>query len=233
MNWSAEIWHFTPAEITAILLSVKTSLIATIISVPLALYGGWVFARKTFWGKNLLEGILQIPLVMPPVTTGIVLLLLFGKNGLIGTYLFRHLGIQLAFSQTAVVLAAIVVSFPLVIRSIRAAIEMVDPSFDLAARSLGKDAWGTFFHVTLPMASPGIIRGVILGFARCLGEFGATITFAGNIAGITQTIPLAMYVNLQIPGKEMEMIRLAVVSILIAFTAMASAELLNRKVEKR
>lgn len=233
MNWPTDIWHFTPSELTAILLSVKTALIATVTSVPLALYGGWLFARKTFIGKNILEGILQIPLVMPPVTTGIVLLLLFGKNGLIGRHLYENFGIQLAFTQTAVIMAAIVVSFPLVIRSIRASIEMVDPKFEMAARSLGKGAWGTFFHVTLPMAAPGILRGVILGFARCLGEFGATITFAGNIAGITQTIPLAMYVNLQIPGKEMAMIRLAVISILIAFLAMASAEIMNRKVEKR
>lgn len=233
MSFLTNIWHFTPDELTAILLSVKTSVIATIITIPLALYGGWLFARKSFVGKNLLEGILQIPLVMPPVTTGIVLLLLFGKNGWIGKYLYAYFGIQLAFSQAAVVIAALVVSFPLVIRSIRSSIELVDPRYDMAARSLGKNAWGAFMHVTLPMAAPGIIRGVILGFARCLGEFGATITFAGNIAGITQTIPLAMYVNLQIPGKEMEMIRLAIISILIAFLAMLSAEILNRRVEKR
>lgn len=232
MSWT-NIFQFTPSEVTAILLSVKTALIATLVSAPFALYGGWVFARKSFFGKSLMEGILQIPLVMPPVTTGIVLLLILGKNGWIGKYLFEHFEIQLAFSQTAVVIAAIVVSFPLIIRSIRSSIELVDPRFDMAARSLGKGPWGTFFTITLPMAAPGVIRGIILGFARCLGEFGATITFAGNIAGITQTIPLAMYVNLQIPGKETEMIRLAVISILIAFLAMASAELLNRQVEKR
>lgn len=229
----ADFFQFTPSEITAILLSVKTAIIATLISAPFAIYGGWIFARKSFFGKSLLEGILQIPLVMPPVTTGIVLLLIFGKNGWIGKHLYEHFGVQLAFSQTAVIIAAIVVSFPLIIRSIRSSIEMVDPRYDMAARSLGKGPWGTFFSITLPMAAPGVIRGVILGFARCLGEFGATITFAGNIAGITQTIPLAMYVNLQIPGKEMEMVRLAIISILIAFLAMASAELLNRRVEKR
>lgn len=221
----------TPAELSAILLSIKVAILGSVITFPFALFIGWGMARYTFKGKSLIEGIIHLPLVMPPVTTGYLLLILMGTQGIIGEWLTRSFGIQLAFNQTAAIIAAMVVSFPLVTRSIRTAIEMVDQRMEDASRTLGVSPLSTFFKITFPLAIPGILSGVVLGFARCLGEFGATITFAGNIEGETQTIPLAVYSLMQVPGKEGSTLRLVIISAIIALIAMILAEYLYKKVK--
>lgn len=223
----------TNAELSAILLSLKVALLSTLISFPVALYFGWIMARSHFKGKSIIEGIIHFPLVMPPVTTGYLLLILLGTQGVIGSWLYKSFGIRLAFNQAAAIIAAMVVSFPLATRSIRTSIEMVDRRFEDASRTLGVSYFQTFFRVTFPLALPGIISGLVLGFARCLGEFGATITFAGNIQGETQTIPLAVYSLMQVPGKEGATLRLVIFSAIISLLAMIFAEYLNKKVKKK
>jgi molybdate transport system permease protein len=223
----------TPAEWSAILLSLKVAGLSTVIAIPFALPIGWFLARNIFYGKSVIEGFLHLPLVMPPVTTGYLLLIILGTKGILGGWLYDHFGIQLAFNQTAAVIAAIVVSFPLMTRSIRTAIEMVDPDLEAASRTLGVSPLITFFRITVPLALPGIISGVVLGFARALGEFGATITFAGNIEGKTRTIPIAVYSYMQTPGREASTLRLVIISAIIALAAMIVAEYLNRRVMRR
>lgn len=220
------------AEWSVILLSLKVALISTAVSFPFALLIGWWLARSSFKGKSIIEGLIHLPLVMPPVTTGYLLLLILGTNGIIGKWLFQHFGIRIAFNQTAAIIAAMVVSFPLITRSIRTAIEMVDQRLESASRTLGISPLLTFFRITFPLAMPGIISGAILGFARCLGEFGATITFAGNIEGETRTIPLAVYSLMQVPGKEGATLRLVLISALISLIAMIFAEYLNKRVKQ-
>jgi molybdate transport system permease protein len=193
---------------------------------------GWWLARSSFRVKPIIEGFIYLPLVMPPVTTGYLLLLLFGINGMIGRWLFQWLGIRIAFTQVAAIIAAMVVSFPLMLRSIRTAIEMVDPRLESASRTLGISPIFTFIRITIPLSMPGIISGIILGFARCLGEFGATITFAGNIEGETQTIPLAVYSLMQVPGKESATLRLVIISAIISLIAMILAEYLNKRIKQ-
>jgi len=194
---------------------------------------GWFLARKSFIGKSVLEGILHLPLVLPPITTGYLLLVLFGNRGLIGSFFYEKLGIQIAFSFYAAVIAAIFVSFPLVTRSVRLSIELVDQKLEEAARTLGASNLKVFFTITLPLALPGVISGFILAFARSLGEFGATISFAGNIEGKTQTLPLAIFSEMQVPGKEVSTMRLVIVSVILSLIAMIAAEILNKRVIKR
>ncbi|MGD2034413.1 MAG: molybdate ABC transporter permease subunit [Bacteroidales bacterium] len=220
---------FSSAEWTAILLSLKIAGISTITAFPFALMIGWLLGRKMFIGKPVIEGFLHLPLVMPPVTTGYLLLLLLGTQSLIGSWLYRNFGIRLAFNQTAAVIAAIVVSFPLMTRSIRTSIEMVDQRMEAASKTLGISPFLTFFRITFPLALPGILSGIVLGFARALGEFGATITFAGNIEGETRTIPMAVYTYMQIPGNENATFRLVIISAIISLIAMILAEYLNKK----
>jgi molybdate transport system permease protein len=208
-------------------------MISTLLAFPFAVMAGWLFARSTFYGKSIVEGILHLPLVMPPVTTGYLLLLILGTKGLIGSWLYETFHIRLAFNQSAAIIAALVVSFPLMTRSIRTAIEMVDPRMEAASRTLGVSPWMTFFRITFPLSLPGIISGLVLGFARALGEFGATITFAGNIEGKTRTIPMAVYSYMQTPGKEEFTLRLVLVSAIIALIAMILAEYLNKKVKRK
>jgi len=224
---------FNAEELSAIGLTLKVALWCSLITLPLAIAFGWLLARKRFKGKLFLEAFFHLPLVLPPVTTGFILLWFLGRNSFIGSFLYKTFGIQIAFSFSAAVLAAVVVSFPLVLRSVRTAIEMVDRKYEMAARTLGAGRWRTFFTVTLPIAMPGVISGFILSFARCMGEFGATITFAGNIAGETQTLPLALFSYMQVPGEEYASIRLAIISVIIAFIAMAASELINRKNRKQ
>lgn len=228
-----QLLHFNTAEIHAIWLSVKVALYCTLVAVPLALVVGYQMARKDFRGKAIIESLIHLPLVMPPVTTGYLLLLLFGSKGFLGQWLNSAFGIKLAFTFQAAVLASIVVSFPLIVRSVRASMEMVDTGLEDASRILGAGRLKTFFRVTVPLALPGIISGGILGFARSLGEFGATITFAGNIAGETQTLPLAIYAYMQIPGHEMATLRLVLVSVVISFVAMGFSEWYIRKQTKQ
>lgn len=228
-----ELFNYTEAELEAIQLSIQVALWCTLIAIPLATAIGWFLARKSFRGKAVLEGFLYLPLVLPPVTTGYLLLLVFGTKGFIGSFLNEYFGIKIAFSFYAAVIASVVVSFPLVTRAVKLAIEMVDQKFEVAASTLGASNLKVFFTITLPMALPGVISGFILCFARSLGEFGATITFAGNIAGETQTLPLAIYSTMQMPGQEMLTFRLVLVSVIISLVAMIGAEILNKRVLKR
>ena len=227
-----DFFSFTNEELLAIGLSLKVALICSIISLPIAFGMSWLLVRKKFPGKWFIDGIVQLPLVLPPVTIGYLLLLVFGARGFIGSILLEHFGLRISFTFWAAVLASIVVSFPLVVRAIKVSIQMIDEELEMAARSLGAGSVKTFITITIPLALPGIVSGFILSFARCLGEFGATITFAGNIVGETQTLPLAIYSAMEVPGGEWIAFRLASVSILISFAAMVGSEILNKKLIK-
>lgn len=172
----------------------------------------------------MIEGIIHLPLVMPPVATGYLLLLVFGTHGILGSWLFQTFGIRLAFAFPAAILASIVVSFPLMVRSIRTAMELVDPKLEQASRLLGASHLKTLFQITIPLAGPGIISGTVLAFARSLGEFGATISFAGNIPGVTQTLPLAIYSKMQVPGEEKSTFTLVAIAVAISFVTMILSE---------
>ncbi len=206
-------------------LSVKISLLATLANLPIAFVISWVLARYEFRGKSLVDGIVNLPLVMPPVTIGYLLLFLLGKQGILGSWLFQFFGLRISFTTAAAVIAAMVVSFPLLARSLRISLEMVDQRLESCAATLGASRWEVLVRVTLPLAVPGLINGLMLGFARSLGEFGATMVFAGNIGGETRTIPLAVYSNLQVPGYEKEAMVLVIVSIVISFSAMSVSKL--------
>ncbi|MFW6107867.1 MAG: molybdate ABC transporter permease subunit [bacterium] len=222
-----------PDEWRAIVLSVKVGLWCTVVGVPPAVLLGWVLARKEFPGKVLLDGLVHLPLVMPPVATGFLLLVLLGTEGVIGRWLYNVFGVRIAFTWRAAVVASAVVSFPLATRAVRVAMEMVDPGLEEAARTLGAGPVRVFLGVTLPLALPGVVSGAILAFARSLGEFGATITFAGNIAGETRTLPLAVYSYTQRSGGEVAALRLVLVSIVVSFAALAGSELLVRRARRR
>lgn len=181
-------------------------------------------ARKHFTGKPIIEGIIHLPLVMPPVATGYLLLLIFGTKGMIGSWLFQTFGIRLAFAFPAAVLASIVVAFPLMVRSIRTAMELVDSRLEQTSQLLGASRFKTLYKITIPLAAPGIIAGTVLAFARSLGEFGATISFAGNIPGETQTLPLAIYSKMQVPGEEQSTLILVTIAVAISFVAMILSE---------
>ncbi|MCU4157136.1 molybdate ABC transporter permease subunit [Carboxylicivirga sp. A043] len=219
---------------SAIVLSLRVAIITSVMALPLAIFAGYVLARKTFAGKSFLEAVLHLPMVMPPVTTGYLLLLLFGSKGIIGEPLTRFFGIKIAFTSGAAVLASVTVSFPLIVRSVKIAIELVDPCLEEASRTLGASWWKTFYRITLPLAWPGIVSGFVLAFARSLGEFGATITFAGNIAGATRTIPLAIYSSMQMPGGEQQSWTLVCISIVISLAAILLSEYFNKyRMKKR
>jgi molybdate transport system permease protein len=227
------VFDFTPDEWTAIGLSVKVAIAATLCSLPIAILAGYALARWSFPGKTLLNGLLHLPLVLPPVVTGYLLLVSFGRQGPIGGFLYDWLGITLSFRWTGAALAAAVMAFPLMLRAIRLSFEIVDRRLESAASTLGAGPLATFFTVTLPLAAPGILVGIILGFAKALGEFGATITFVSNIPGETQTIALAIHSYTQAPGGDAGTIRLAVVSVIIALTAVIASEALSQRLLKR
>jgi molybdate transport system permease protein len=227
------VFDFTPDEWTAIGLSVKVAIAATLCSLPIAILAGYALARWSFPGKTLLNGLLHLPLVLPPVVTGYLLLVSFGRQGPIGGFLYDWLGITFSFRWTGAALAAAVMAFPLMLRAIRLSFEIIDRRFESAASTLGAGPIATFFTVTLPLAAPGILVGIILGFAKALGEFGATITFVSNIPGETQTIALAIHSYTQAPGGDAGTIRLAVVSVIIALTAVIASEALSQRLLKR
>jgi len=214
-------------------LSLKVGLLCVLLSLPPAILIGWLLARITFPGKVLLDGICHLPLVLPPVVTGYLLLVLFGRRGLLGRIFADWLGLQIAFNWKGAVLAAAVVGFPLMLRAVRHAIEEVDPRLERAARTLGAGRVRTFFSVTLPLASPGLIVGSLLSFARSLGEFGATITFVSNIAGETRTLPLAIFTHLNQPDGEGSVFRLVVFSVILSLGALLASEGVARKMRKR
>lgn len=217
----------------ALLLSLRVSVVATLACLPVALWVAWVLARRSFWGKSLLSALVHIPLVLPPVVTGYLLLIAFGKNGPIGGVLEQVFGITFAFRWTGAALAAAVMGFPLMVRAMRLAIEAVDPRLEEAAATLGLPPWAVFARVTLPLALPGVLAGVVMGFAKAIGEFGATITFVANIPGETQTLPSAIYVLLQIPGQETAAASLVLWALAISVTAVLMSEWLARRLARR
>ena len=220
---------FTPGEITAIALSLKVALVAAVASLPAGVACGWLLARRDFPGKALFDAVLLLPLVMPPVVTGYVLLIALGNQGVIGAWLREHLGIQFAFRWTGAALACAVMGFPLMVRAIRLSIENVDRRLEQAAATLGAAPWRVFLTVTLPLAWPGLVAGAALAFAKALGEFGATITFVSAIPGETQTLSSAIYGLMQVPGGEAGIWRLAAVSLLISLGALLLSEWLVRR----
>ena len=231
MNLS--IFILSPAEIQALVLSAKVAFFCTLIICIPGVAVAWLLAKKSFIGKSLLDGLVHLPLVLPPVIPGFLLLLLLGNQGLIGKLLYQSFGITIAFTWVGAVIASAVMGFPLMVRSARLAISQVDSGLEAAAQSLGAHPLRVFFTVTLPVAMPGVVTGLILAFSRSLGEFGATITFVGNIEGETRTLPLAIYSYTQLPGGDLPAIRLVVISIVIALAALMLSEILERKANKR
>jgi molybdate transport system permease protein len=225
--------QFTADEITAIWLSLKVATIATLASLPLAIACAYVLARKDFWGKSIVNGLVHLPLVLPPVVTGYLLLITFGRRGPVGSALESCCGIVFSFRWTGAALACAVMAFPLVVRAIRLAIEAIDPRLEAAAATLGARPSMVFFTVTLPLALPGILAGAIIGFAKALGEFGATITFVSNIPGETQTIATSIYSYTQAPGGDDNAFRLTLVSVAIAMLALIASELLARRIMRK
>ena len=218
----------TAAEWQVLVLSLQVALAGLVASLPFATAAGFVLARKRFPGKTLFDAIVHLPLVLPPVVVGFVLLVLFGSEGALGRHL-EPLGIVFAFRWTGAALAAAIMGFPLMVRAIRLAIEAVDPRLELAARTLGASRTRVFFTVTLPLAASGLLTGALLAFARSLGEFGATITFVSNIPGQTQTLPLAIYTATQVPGGDAQAWRLSILSVLLSLAALTLSEWLARR----
>jgi molybdate transport system permease protein len=224
---------FSPDEWTAIFLSLRVATVGTLVGLPVALLAAYALARWRIPGKVLLDGFLHLPLVLPPVVTGYALLLTCGRHGVIGQALYDVFGITLSFRWTGAALASGIMGFPLMLRAIRLSFEAIDRRLEVAAATLGANAWWRFLLVTLPLALPGILAGVVLCFAKALGEFGATITFVSNIPGETQTIPSAIYTYTQVPGGDEQALRLAAVSVVIAILALVVSEILNRRIQKR
>jgi molybdate transport system permease protein len=223
----------SPDEWRAVALSLKVSFWATAVSLPLGILAAYALARWRFPGRQLLNGLVHLPLILPPVVTGYLLLVTFGRKGIIGQYLDEWFGIVFAFRWTGAALAAGIMAFPLMVRAIRLAIEAVDPRLELAASTLGAPRAVVFLTVTLPLILPGIIAGVILAFAKAMGEFGATITFVSNIPGQTQTLPSAIYSVLQVPGGETQAARLVLVAVAVAMGALLLSEWVSRAVARR
>ncbi len=223
----------TEYEWSIIVLSLKIGSVAIIFSLPIGILCAWVLARKNFRGKTILDSVINLPLVLPPVVIGYLLLITMGRNGYLGKWIDQIFGISFSFNWKGAALASAVVSFPLLVRAIRISFESIDQNLEFAARSLGASRLKMFFTVTLPLAMPGIIAGVVLAFARSLGEFGATITFVSNIPGETRTLPLAMYTLIQIPNQEAATMRLCIIAITISFIALFLSEVLQRAHKKR
>ena len=224
---------FSPEELTAIKLSLRVGFWAMLTSLPVALAVAMLLARGRFWGRSLLNVLVHLPLVMPPVATGYILLILFGRRGVLGAFLAEQLGIVFAFRWTGAALACAVMGFPLMVRSMRLSIEAVDRRLEAAAATLGASRVWVWLTITLPLILPGIIAGMILSFARALGEFGATITFVSNIPGETQTLPTAIYTFLQVPGGETAALRLTIVSIAISVAALFASEAIAQRASRR
>ncbi|MFP6772871.1 MAG: molybdate ABC transporter permease subunit [Alphaproteobacteria bacterium] len=223
----------SPLEIEALSLSLKVSLWAVAWSLPPGIAIAWLLARREFPGKALLDGIVHLPLVLPPVALGYLLLVLFGRHGPAGAWLHDWFGVNLVFSWRGAAVAAAVMAFPLLVRAVRLSMEAVDQRLETAARTLGAKPARVFFTITLPLTSPGILTGVLLAFIRCLGEFGATITFAANVPGETRTLPLALYTALQVPGGEASATRLAVISVVLAIAALVASQYLAKQMARK
>ena len=230
MNWLLDL---TPDEWNAVRLSIKVATVAMIASLPPGIAIALVLARGRFWGKTLLNGLVHLPLILPPVVTGYLLLLTFGKRGPAGAFLAEHFGIVFSFRWTGAALACGVMGFPLMVRAIRLSIEAVDRKMEAAAGTLGANPLWVFATITLPLILPGLIAGAILSFAKAMGEFGATITFVSNIPNETQTLPSAIYTFTQVPGGDDGALRLTLISIVISMTALVASEVLARRVGRR
>jgi len=227
------MFDLTPEEWTAVQLSLRIALTATVVSLPLGIAVAWLLARKDFWGKALLDGVVHLPLVLPPVVTGYLLLIWFGRRAPIGAFLENTFGIVFSFRWTGAALACGVMAFPLLVRAIRLSFEAIDRRLEDAASTLGANRFWTFVTVTLPLALPGVIAGMVLCFAKALGEFGATITFVSNIPGETQTISAAIYTFTQVPGGDAAALRLVIVAVAISLIALIASEWFARRASLR
>ena len=228
-----DFFPLTQVEVDAMRLSLWVSFWAVTTSLPLGILTAWVLARLGFPGKALLDSLVHLPLVLPPVVIGYLLLVLFGRRGVVGAFLYKYFGITISFTWKGAALASAVMAFPLMVRAVRLSIEGVDQGLELAARTLGAGPLRVFFTVTLPLVIPGITAGTTLAFARSLGEFGATITFVSNIQGQTQTLPLALYTMTQIPNGEHGAMRLCIISVVLALAAMMLSELQAKRYAAR
>lgn len=223
------MFFFSQPELNAIYLSLKVATIAILFALPVAIFIAWILSRKQFWGKQLLNGIVHLPLVLPPVVIGYLLLIVMAKRGAIGQYLWEWFGFSFSFSWRGAVLASAVMAFPLMVRSIKQAFDAIDPKLEQAARTLGASPLKVFFTLNLPLSFSGIIAGAVLGFARSLGEFGATITFVSNIPNQTQTIPAALFTFIETPDGELAAARLCEVAIVISLIAFSASEWLAER----
>ncbi len=229
MSWV----QLSPEEWMAVHLSLKVSTWAMLVSLPFGIGVALLLARGRFWGKSLLNGIVHLPLILPPVVTGYLLLITFGRRGPVGAFLAENFGIVFSFRWTGAALACGIMGFPLMVRAIRLSIEAVDRKLEAAAGTLGASPAWVFLTVTLPLILPGVIAGMILSFAKAMGEFGATITFVSNIPGETQTLPSAIYTFTQVPGGDLGALRLTLVSIAISMTALVASEAVSRRLGRR
>jgi len=226
-------WYaLSPVEIQAFTLSLWVATVSVVFSLPIATGVAFLLARRRFWGHGLLNALVHLPLVLPPVVTGYLLLVAFGRRGIFGPVL-EALGLQLAFTSAGAALAAAVMAFPLIVRAIRLALEAVDPKLEEAANTLGASPLRVFGFVTLPLILPGVLAGAVVGFAKALGEFGATITFVSNIPGETQTIASAIYALLQVPGQEAAVGRMIGLSVLLSVGALLLSEILARRMVRK
>jgi molybdate transport system permease protein len=225
------MFDLTPAELEALRLSVKVGLVSMIASLPVGFGLAYLLARREFPGKSLVNGFVLLPLVLPPVVTGLVLLMLFGSQGPLGRFFEQTFGLTFAFRWTGAALAAGIMGLPLMVRAMRLSIEAVDRRLELAARTLGAKRGWAFLTITLPLSLPGVMAGAILSFAKSFGEFGATITFVSNIPGETQTLPIAIYSLLQTPGGDGPALRLAVLSVIVSMVAIVGAEWVERRIK--
>jgi molybdate transport system permease protein len=225
--------QLTDLEWEAIRLSLRVAFFSVAGSLPFGIAAAWLLARRNFPGKTLVDGLIHVPLVVPPVVVGYGLLVLFGRRGPIGGWLYDHLGITLIFTWKGAALAAAVMAFPLMVRAIRLSLEAVDRRLEAAARTLGAGPFDVFLSVTLPLALPGVLVGVVLGFARSLGEFGATIIFVGNIPGQTRTLPIAIYTLTQQPDGDLAALRLSIISLVLALAALVASEVVARRIDRR
>jgi molybdate transport system permease protein len=223
----------TAAETVALGLSLKVAIAAVICSLPFGIAVAWLLARIEFRGKIALDALVHLPLVVPPVVVGYLLLLLLGRRGPLGAFLYNTFGITVAFTWKGAAVASAVMAFPLMVRAIRLSLETMDRRFELVAETLGATAWRTFVTVTLPLILPGILTGTVLAFGRSLGEFGATITFAANIPGETRTLHLALYTLAQTPGNEWPAARMMIISLVLAIAALTASEIISRRLAKR
>lgn len=220
-------------EVTAIFLSLKVAVTAVVVSLPFGVAVAWLLARKRFWGRMVLDGLVHLPLILPPVVTGYVLLLTFGRRGMVGPWLDQWFGLVFSFRWTGAALAAGIMGFPLMVRSIRLALDGVDTRLETAASTLGASPLMVFLTVTLPMILPGIAAGAVLAFAKSMGEFGATITFVSNIPGETQTLSAAIYTYTQVPGGDAGALRLTLISVALSLAALIASEVLTRRLSAR